>query len=806
VSSGVGETEWQTSPRLDNPDRAARVLIVDDEPHDRQLLEVLLASEGHILRTAASGEDALAMLAEEPFDLILLDLRMTGLDGCQVTARIKANPATRHIPVILVTALDDREARMLGLGAGAEDFLSKPVDRAELRVRVRNLLRLKAYGESYDRYSQMLEGEVVSRTADLVERTTTLEALRRQYELVLDSIADGVHGIDLLGMITIENQVAEQMFGWDELKMVGRAAHQTIHHTRADGSPYPKEDCPIHGTLRDGEIRRVTDEVFWRKDGSSFPVEYLAAPMRDAQGAIIGVVVTFRDVTERREAERQRRESEEQYRLLFENNPHPMYVFDAETLAFLAVNEAAAHHYGHSRDELLGVSIRDISPPEEVPAFMEAIRAAPRDTSSSESLGVFAQRRKDGLVMQMDIAASRLPFQGRDAFLCLAVDVTEKQNLQAQLLQSQKMESVGRLAGGVAHDFNNLLGVILGYGSLLLGKVEEGPDRAKLEQIVKAGERAAGLTRQLLAFSRKQVLQPRVLNLNELVVDMQTMLLRLIGEDIQLVTRLDGRGNVKADAGQIEQVLMNLVVNARDAMPRGGQITIQTSNAVLDDSYAAERPDVRTGPCVVLAVGDTGVGMTAETKRKIFEPFFTTKGPSEGTGLGLATSDGIVRQSGGHIVVDSELGRGSTFKVYLPKFEEEAHVVGATSLPLRLGTETILLAEDEPALRQLTREILEEHGYTVIEAGSGDGALKCARAHSGAIDLLLTDVVMPRMSGRELADHLVRLRPGLKVMFMSGYTDDAVVRHGVLVSSAAFVQKPYGPESLLAKIREVLEQ
>jgi two-component system, cell cycle sensor histidine kinase and response regulator CckA len=240
-------------------------------------------------------------------------------------------------------------------------------------------------------------------------------------------------------------------------------------------------------------------------------------------------------------------------------------------------------------------------------------------------------------------------------------------------------------------------------------------------------------------------------------------------------------------------------------MPRGGQITIQTGNAVLDESHAAERPDVRAGPFLILAVGDTGVGMTPETKRKIFEPFFTTKGPTEGTGLGLATSDGIVKQSGGHIVVDSELGRGSTFKVYLPRFEEEAHAAVPSSPPRLLGTETILLAEDEPALRELTREILEEHGYTVIEAGSGDGALKCAGAHPGVIDLLLTDVVMPRMSGRELADHLARLRPGLKVMFMSGYTDDAVVRYGVLASSAAFIQKPYGPESLLAKVREVLK-
>jgi two-component system cell cycle sensor histidine kinase/response regulator CckA len=806
MPDAVREPALESEPRLQGPDPPARVLIVDDERHDRQLLELMLGQEGYVLVTAASGEEALVLLAKHPIDLVLLDLRMTGIDGCRTTARIKANPATRHIPVIMVTAADDREARLLGLGAGAEDFLNKPVDRAELRARVKNLLRLKAYGEASDRYSQMLEGEVVSRTGDLVERTTTLEALRRQYELVLDSIADGVHGIGIDGRITIENQMAEQMFGWGALGLVGRPAHQTVHHSRADGSPYPVEECPVHVTLRDGAIRRVSEDVFWRKDGSSFPVEYLVAPMRDAEGGIAGAVVTFRDTTARRDAERQRRASEEQYRLLFDSNPHPMYVFDAGTLAFLAVNDAALKHYGYSREELLGMSIGGLGAPEDLPALIDLICGVPTDGASSANLGVRAHRRQGGLMAQMEIACSRLSFEGHDALLCLAIDVTEKENLHAQLLQSQKMESVGRLAGGIAHDFNNLLGVILGYGALLLGKAEPGPNRAKLEQIVKAGERAAGLTRQLLAFSRKQLLQPRILDLNELVVDLEKMLRRLIGEDIQLVTLLQGIGNVRADPGQIEQVIMNLVVNARDSMPRGGQITIQTSSVVLDESYAAERPDVRPGPCVMLAVTDTGLGMTPEIMGKIFEPFFTTKGPTEGTGLGLATSDGIVKQSGGHIAVESERGRGSTFRVYLPRIDGQI-LRDAASAELRpRGTETILIAEDEPALRALTREVLEEHGYAVIEAGSGDGALRRAEEHSGVIDLLLTDVVMPRMSGRELADRLAQQRPGLRVMFMSGYTDDAVVRHGVLAPSAAFIQKPFGPESLLAKIREVLER
>ena len=326
MSSAVRETEPKASPGPDIPDRPARILIVDDERHDRQLLEVMLASEGFALSTAASGEEALAMVAQQPFDLILLDLRMTGMDGCQVTARIKANPATRHIPVIMVTAVDDREARMLGLGAGAEDFLSKPVDRAELRVRVRNLLRLKAYGEAYDKYSQMLEGEVVSRTADLVERTTTLEALRRQYELVLDSIADGVYGIDLDG----PDHDREPGRGADvRLGCPGdrRPPRPDVHHPRRR-LPYPGRS--VRFTTRCATARSGASRTRSSGGRTAAPFPSSTSPRPCATRADRRVVVTFRDITARREAERQRRESEEQYRLLFESNPHPMYVVDAE--------------------------------------------------------------------------------------------------------------------------------------------------------------------------------------------------------------------------------------------------------------------------------------------------------------------------------------------------------------------------------------------------------------------------------------------------------------------------------------------
>jgi two-component system, cell cycle sensor histidine kinase and response regulator CckA len=380
---------------------------------------------------------------------------------------------------------------------------------------------------------------------------------------------------------------------------------------------------------------------------------------------------------------------------------------------------------------------------------------------------------------------------------------------EEQFLQSQKMEAVGRLAGGVAHDFNNLLSVILGYGEILLSdsQVDEAA-RADIREITRAGERAADLTRQLLAFSRQQVLAPTVLDLNAVLAGMGSMLVRLLGEDVELRT-LPGAalGRVLVDPGQIEQVILNLVVNARDAMPRGGSLTIETANVELDAGYSTEHPGANPGPHVLLAVSDTGTGMDAETRARIFEPFFTTKEKGKGTGLGLSTVFGIVRQSGGTVWVYSEPGHGTTFKIYLPRTQDDRRpsVPAPAPDPSPRGTETILLTEDDTALRVLARVALVRLGYQVLEAADADEALLLAARYSGPIHLLLTDVVMPKVSGRELAERLAAVRPDTRVLFMSGYTDDTVVRHGVLAAGIAFLQKPITPQSLARKVREVLD-
>jgi hypothetical protein len=517
------------------------------------------------------------------------------------------------------------------------------------------------------------------------------------------------------------------------------------------------------------------------------------------------------EIAERNRAEEAIRQSEASFRLLFANNPQPMWVYDLETLQFLEVNEATVAHYGYSRDEFLRMRITNIRPPEELPRLLEDLA---RERPDLQHAGPWKHRRRDGGIIDVEIASHTLEFSGRLAALVVAADITERREAEETLRtrdehirQLQKLEAVGQLAGGVAHDFNNLLTVITGRSQLLLDSpILAAPIRNNIEQIRKTAERAAALTRQLLAFSRKQILAPKVLSLNTVVPDLTAMLKRLIGEDIDLVFHSgSGLGRVKADPGQLEQVIMNLVVNARDAMPEGGRITVETANVELSELYARQHVGVQAGPYVMLAVSDTGIGMDPATQAKIFEPFFTTKASGKGTGLGLSTVYGIVKQSGGNVWVYSEPSNGTTFKIYLPRVEDPEQVAEPAPGRPGGGTETVLLVEDEDELRMLAREILEGYGYTIFEGGQPAEALLVAERHTGPIDLLVTDVVMPEMSGRALAERLRPLRPEMKVLYMSGYTDNAIVHHGRLDPGTPFIQKPFTPEALAQRVREVLD-
>jgi two-component system, cell cycle sensor histidine kinase and response regulator CckA len=462
---------------------------------------------------------------------------------------------------------------------------------------------------------------------------------------------------------------------------------------------------------------------------------------------------------------------------------------------------------GYSVEEVLGRNCRLLQGPNTDAETVEKLRHCIR--AGRECSVEILNYRKDGTPFWNALSLFPMANGNLTHFVGVQQDVTERRHLEEQFRQAQKMEAVGQLAGGVAHDFNNLLTVINGYSDIILTSLPPGdPNRELLAEVYKAGQRAGTLTRQLLVFSRQQVVEPKVLDLNVVVGDIERMIRRLIGEDVLLTTRLaPGLGPVKADVGQIEQVITNLCVNARDAMPTGGKLTIETQNVILDDAYPRTHPGVQPGEYTLLAVSDTGTGMDKATKARIFEPFFTTKGPGKGTGLGLAVVFGVVKQFGGNVEVYTELGHGTTFKMYLPKVR--GRVSSGKSLPgvalMPRGTETVLLVEDEEAVRALARHILKGCGYTLLVAGDGREAVRLVEKYSGPIDLLISDVVMPHLGGRQLAERVAALRPGIKTLFLSGYTDDAVVRHGVLEAEFAFLQKPFTPSGLAVKVRQVLD-
>ncbi|MGB6598151.1 MAG: PAS domain S-box protein [Candidatus Acidiferrum sp.] len=508
---------------------------------------------------------------------------------------------------------------------------------------------------------------------------------------------------------------------------------------------------------------------------------------------------------ERRRSEEALRKSESVFRLLFSHNPLPTWVMDDETLQFIQVNDAAVRQYGFSAEEFSRMTLFDLRP--EAERISGEARSA-ENGGPGRFQGVCKHRKKDGKVIEVEMISHQLDSAGRRVRLVVAQDISERHLLEQQLRQSQKMEAVGRLAGGVAHDFNNLLMVIKGHTELLMNALPPA-DRMcrKISQIDRAADRAAALTKQLLAFSRMQVLLPRVMNLNGVVEDMGKLLPRLIGEDVELGIRITPElGAIRADASQIEQIIMNLAVNARDAMPNGGRLLIETSNAELDRTYNTTHPIVQPGRYVLLAVSDTGTGMDADTQAHIFEPFFTTKEPGKGTGLGLATVYGVVKQSGGFIWVYSELGKGTSFKIYLPRVDqpEDAGSVPQTFTEAPRGTETILLAEDEQEVREVAREFLESGGYTVIEAHNGAEALRLATEHKSSVDLLVTDMVMPGMTGRELAQRLQQRHSGVGVIYMSGYSEQTVAETSQAEANMRLLTKPFSRGSILRAVREAL--
>ena len=642
------------------------------------------------------------------------------------------------------------------------------------------------------------------------ERTAELEEQQQYSRAIVETSPNPIFVKNADGRFTLINKAVEQAYGRPAAEILGKK-EEDLNGYHAEIQKFIHDDDEVIRTLKHKFIPE--EELTNSKTGETRLFQTIKVPLKLPSNGAVQVLGVATDITERKRAEQALRETEERYRLLFDSNPLPMWVYDRDTFQFIAVNEAAICHYGYSREEFLSMTIKDIRSAEDVAVLLDSIS----EEGGFNSAGTWKHKKKDGGSIDVEIISHPLVFAERNAKLVLANDVTDRKRAEQalketeeHLRQSQKLEGVGQLAGGIAHDFNNLLTVINGFCSLAMrGLNHEDPLLANLEEIRKAGDRATSLTRQLLAFSRKQVLQPKILNLDSVVTDMEKMLQRVIGENIDLRAVLEPKlGNVNADPGQIEQIILNLVVNARDSMPDGGKLTIETDNTYLEEDYVEDHVGAQVGPHVMLAVTDTGHGMDEKTLARIFEPFFTTKEMGKGTGLGLSTVYGIVKQSGGNIWVYSEIGRGTTFKIYLPRVDDgvEEYKRNIEDAKVTRGTETILLVEDEEMLRKLARQSLKGHGYEIVEASNGIEAIAMSAQHPGAIHLLLTDVIMPGMNGRELATRVLQTRSSLKVLFMSGYTDDAIVHQGVLDASANFIQKPFMPDGLARRVREVLDQ
>lgn len=769
---------------IDWEGRSARLVAVEDITERKQ------AEEG--LR---QNEESYRLLVEQSPDAILVHRRGTIIfANSGAAAFFGASSADellgkQHLAFVHP---DNREAVKQRIQEFSGDFVS--VRRNETR-----LIRLdgrEVYAEVAAR-TIVYQGESASQLMfrDVSQRKRAEQELRRSEARLAAAQAIAHVGDWSWDIITDELTWSAEMF-----RIYGVSPQEFDGKPASEGKLIHPDDVWMREkSMKDLLAGKSVDPFEYRivrPDGEERVVQVLGGAVEHDEDVPIRISGVVLDVTERKKAE-------EKFYKAFHASPEPTTIATAAEGRYIDVNESFLRVTGHQREEVIGrtsLELKFWQQSDDRARLLEKLKE-----SGSVRDWEITFRTKSGEPRTAMDSAELVDIAGQKCILSIFKDVTDRRTLEKQLRQAQKMEAIGQLSGGIAHDFNNLLSVIIGYSEVLEARLPPGdPLHKHCQQITKAGQSAASLTRQLLAFSRQQVLEPKVLDLNTVVLHVEKMLRRLIGEHIELTTALSPTlGRVKADQGQIEQVIINLAVNARDAMPNGGKLTIETANVDVDQDYVQRHPLHVPGPYVLLTVSDTGVGMNAETQARIFEPFFTTKEMGKGTGLGLATVYGVVKQSGGFIWVYSELGHGTTFKTYLPRTME---AMGADrpigSAPSLRGTETVLLVEDEEALREFTGTVLTQGGYTVLAAERPDKAIDIARKYEGPIHLLLTDVIMPGMNGQALARDLVAIRPGIRVVFMSGYT--GFTHPGLVDSNVILLSKPFTREALFHKVREGL--
>ena len=843
----------------------ATILIVDDRPVNREVLATILGYRKHKLLQAGDGAEALQIARAERPDLIVSDILMPTMDGFEFVRQLRADPNISQTKVIFYTAdYLKHEAQGLALSCGVTQVITKPAEPAAIYEAVDIALGIVASpvqappaAQEFNREHLEIVTNKLALKADALQscnqRLTALlglsqeMALERDTNRLLQSFCRAARDIigakyaaiaiaDKTGLLTgfvtsgLDCESAKNLkpvlqsgtvLGALTEERTTRNLHGIEQSGESLGLPdnFPRVHSIVGATIASHSTiygwvclsDKLGSDRFFTED------EHLVATLAAQLGRIYEngslytqlqrhVVELDQEIAHRKQKEAELRESEARFRQIAENIREVFFLVDPQHTRMFYVSPMYEEIWGRSCESLYSnpMSWGDAIHPEDRERTFKETRMVPFDVQ-------YRILRPDGSMRW--IRSRGFPIRN-DAgeiyrFAGIAEDISERTKLEAQLRQAHKMEAIGQLAGGVAHDFNNLLTVINGRSQLMISRLKPGEKmRNDLELIYKTGEQAAALTRQLLAFSRQQILEPVVLDLNAVAADMDKMLRHLVREDIDLTTVLDpALKRVKADPGQIEQVIMNLVVNARDAMPDGGKLTIETANVELSDEYCRARTEVKPGHYAMLAISDTGHGMDAAVKARLFEPFFTTKPQGKGTGLGLAMVFGFVKQSNGHIAVHSEVGKGTTFKIYLPQtLDKPASRASESGFTAAAGKEIVLVVEDEEGIRELVRDLLEMNGYTVLMASNGKEALQLCREHKGTIHLLVTDVVMPEMGGPELVERIKVQHPETKVLFTSGYTDHAIVRHGELEAGVSFIQKPFTPANLVRKVRDVLDK
>ena len=799
------------------------ILIVDDHEENLYMLEILLKSSGHEVFAALNGAEAFEMVKAGGIDLIISDIFMPVMDGFQLCRKVKTDEALRAIPFIIYTATYTSSKDLdFAMKIGADRFIQKPCEpeillktvnevmaavigpvRAPVRAEIREEEALKLYSE---RLVRKLEQKMVQAELEIKAREEIEKALLLSKERLI-----AAQKIAKMGDFTWDLETGE--INWSE------ALYDLLKYEKSESFDFARVNSVIHHPDDLEEITRWFNSCVASGKEELTPKEYRLI-QQDGQIIFVRTVgliqqragkkpmlfATVQDITERAQAEEALRKSESKFRNLFHKHAAIKLIIDPYTGMILDANDAAEKFYGWSGEELRQMKIQDINTlsPQQVKLEIDKVLNGERIHFE------FCHRIADGTVRDVAIYSSKVEIDGKLFIHSIIHDITNQRNLENQLHQAQKMESVGRLAGGVAHDYNNILSVIMGYTELAMGDPEITERLSlKLNEVLKAARRAADITRQLLAFARKQAIAPRVIEVNKYVEMMLKMLVRLIGEDIHLVwLPKEGLWRVNIDPIQIDQILANLCINSRDAIDGVGKITIETDNVVFDAAYCKEHHGFISGEFVMLAVSDNGCGMDREMLNIIFEPFFTTKSPDKGTGLGMSTVYGIVKQNKGFINIYSEPGLGTTVKIYLPRHEGSVIKVERENSEENFSGmgETVLIVEDDPGILKLAELILNGLGYMVLTSTTPGGALSVAAKHSGEIQLLITDVIMPEMNGLELAERLQSLYPKLKRIFMSGYTADVIARHGVLDGKVNFIQKPFSKKDFSKTVRKVLDE